>query len=56
MMSGYLDNPVATAAAIDEEGWLRTGDIGYCNKGKVYIIDRAKVISLSAAATPQFTP
>ncbi|MCJ1277724.1 hypothetical protein MMC21_005538 [Puttea exsequens] len=42
MMSGYLDNSTATKAAIDEEGWLRTGDIAYVNKGKVYIIDRAK--------------
>ncbi|KAK4695400.1 hypothetical protein P7C71_g2338, partial [Lecanoromycetidae sp. Uapishka_2] len=42
MMNGYLDNPTATKAAIDEEGWLRTGDIAYLNKGKVYIIDRAK--------------
>lgn len=47
MMSGYLDNPTATAAAIDEDGWLRTGDIAYVNKGKVYIIDRAKVSLLS---------
>lgn len=43
MMNGYLDNPTATAAAIDEDGWLRTGDIAYVNKGKAYIIDRAKV-------------
>ncbi len=43
MMSGYLDNPTATAAAIDKDGWLRTGDIAYAIKGKVYIIDRAKV-------------
>ena len=33
----------ATAAAFDEEGWLRTGDIAYTRKGKVYINDRAKV-------------
>ena len=43
MMSGYVDNPTATAAAFDEDGWLRTGDIAYTRKGKVYIIDRAKV-------------
>ena len=28
MMVGYWNRPEATAAAIDSEGWLRTGDIG----------------------------
>lgn len=42
LMTRYLGNHEATAAAF-ENGWLRTGDIGYCDTGKWYIIDRAKV-------------
>ena len=43
LMQGYLDNPEATATAIDDDGWLRTGDIAYKEQGKYYIVDRAKV-------------
>ncbi|XP_076043780.1 uncharacterized protein LOC143026880 [Oratosquilla oratoria] len=43
VMKGYLGNPGATAATIDEEGWLHTGDIGYYDSRKVfYIVDRLK--------------
>ncbi|MGH3675300.1 MAG: 3-((3aS,4S,7aS)-7a-methyl-1,5-dioxo-octahydro-1H-inden-4-yl)propanoate--CoA ligase FadD3 [Mycobacterium sp.] len=43
VMLGYLDDPEATAAAIDSEGWLHTGDVGTVDEaGNLKITDRLK--------------
>ena len=42
-MLGYLDDPEATAAAIDGDGWLHTGDVGNARRrGNLKITDRLK--------------
>ena len=43
VMAGYLNNPEATAATIDDEGWLHTGDIAVRDADGFYaIVDRLK--------------
>jgi acyl-CoA synthetase (AMP-forming)/AMP-acid ligase II len=43
VMKGYLNRTDATAETIDNEGWLRTGDIGFADEnGNFYIVDRLK--------------
>ena len=43
VMQGYLGNEEATFDALDHDGWLKTGDVGYREQGKFFIVDRKKV-------------
>jgi len=47
VMLGYYKNPEATAAAFTEDGWFKTGDVGYIDKDEfIFITGRKKNIIL----------
>lgn len=46
--SGYFNNPEATAAVIDEDGWFHTGDLMYFDDDYCfYVVDRKKDMFIS---------
>ena len=48
IMKGYFDEPAETAAVIDADGWLHTGDIGVMDdRGYIQITDRKKDMFIS---------
>jgi long-chain acyl-CoA synthetase len=48
VMAGYFKRPEETAAAITEDGWLRTGDGGYLDdNGYLFLTDRIKDMIVS---------
>lgn len=50
VMKGYYKNPEETARALDDEGWLHTGDLGSIGPdGSIYIRGRSKTMILGAS-------
>jgi len=48
VMNGYLDNPAATAATLEPDGWLHTGDlVRQDSDGYLFVVDRAKEVIIS---------
>ena len=47
-MLGYWDNPEETKKSLSDDGWLKTGDIGYVDaEGYLFIVDRKKDMVIS---------
>lgn len=50
VMLGYANNPEATKAVLDEQGWLHTGDLGRLDRdGRLSLVGRAKDVIVSAS-------
>ncbi|MEU7561847.1 acyl-CoA synthetase [Streptomyces eurythermus] len=48
VMAGYWNRPAETAAAVTDDGWLRTGDVARTDEdGYAYIVDRVKDMFIS---------
>lgn len=50
VMKGYYNNPEATEAVLDKDGWLHTGDMGTrSHDGTLFLRGRSKTMILSAS-------
>ena len=52
-LDSYFENPDATAAAKDPDGWVKTGDLGYLSEGELYLTGRQKDIIIKAGRNIQ---
>ena len=49
VMLGYYGNEAATAATIEPDGWLHTGDVAIADRdGRFFIVDRRKDMIITA--------
>ncbi len=49
VMLGYYGNEAATAATIEPDGWLHTGDVAVADRdGRFFIVDRRKDMIITA--------
>jgi fatty-acyl-CoA synthase len=57
VMAGYWNEPERTAAALDEQGWLRSGDIARQDEnGYLYLLGRARETTVTDHDTVSASP